>query len=113
VETLSVPRADVGERIAWTDLGAGIARLTLRFGYMEDPDVPRALLCCKANGLDINLYETSYFLSRETVVPSADGCMAPWRERLFAGLSRNAGSAADFLHIPHHSTIELGTRVQI
>jgi KUP system potassium uptake protein len=108
-----VPRVEPAEMVHAERLLEGFWRVRVSYGFADEPDVPQALLQCKSAGLDINLFETSYFLSRETVVASADGCMAPWRERLFATLARNSGSAADFFRIPHHSTIELGTRVQI
>ncbi|HEX7812404.1 MAG TPA: potassium transporter Kup [Burkholderiales bacterium] len=108
-----VPRVEPKDMMQVERLAEGFWRVRVNYGFADEPDVPQALLHCKPAGLEINLFETSYFLSRETVVASSDGCMAPWRERLFATLSRNAGSAADFFRIPHHSTIELGTRVQI
>jgi KUP system potassium uptake protein len=101
------------EAVEVRQIAEGFWRVRVHYGFGDDPDVPQALLRCKSHGLEINLFETSYFLSRETVVPATGGCMAPWRERLFATLSRNASGAADFLRIPAHSTIELGTRVQI
>ena len=108
-----VPHIPAEEAVEVRQLAEGFWRVRVNYGFGDDPDVPQALLQCKPHGLEINLFETSYFLSRETVVPAAGGCMAPWREQLFATLSRNAGGAADFLRIPAHSTIELGTRVQI
>ena len=75
---------------------------------------PLALELCRAQGLAVNLFETSYFLSRETIVPTRQGAgMAHWREALFATLSRNAGSVVSFLRLPNNCVIELGTRVQI
>ena len=108
-----VPHIGPADGVQTERLAEGFWRVRVNYGFADEPDVPQALLQCKSAGLNINLFETSYFLSRETVVASANGCMAPWRETLFATLSRNAASAADFLHIPHQSTIELGTRVQI
>ena len=93
-------------------LAPGFWQVRVNYGFRDVPDVPKALALCKAHGLNINLFETSYFLSRETLVPAGGG-MAPWRERLFAMLSRNAGSVVDFFRIPPHNVIELGTRVQI
>jgi KUP system potassium uptake protein len=87
-------------------------RVRVNYGFRDVPDVPQALGSCAAQGLDINLFETSYFLSRETLIAPGNG-MAPWRERLFATLSRNAGSVVDFFRIPVHNVIELGTRIQL
>lgn len=68
---------------------------------------------CQSRGLSLNLFETSYFLSRETIVPTQGAGMARWREQLFALMSRNAGSVAGFFRLPNNCVIELGTRVQI
>jgi KUP system potassium uptake protein len=88
--------------------------VTVNYGFKNTPDVPQALeLCRQQHGLDINLFATSYFLSRETLVPTTGGGMAHWREQLFAAMSRNAGSVVEFFRIPANSVIELGTRIQI
>jgi KUP system potassium uptake protein len=77
--------------------------------------VSRALDLCAGSGLEFNMMETSFFLSRELIVPTKHGVagMATWRDRMFAALSRNAGSVTDFFNIPTNRVIELGTRVQI
>ena len=100
-------------RLDITALDHGFWQITLNFGFMNQPDIPEALGLCVEQGLPIDLFNTSFFLSRETVVPSSGSAMSLWREKLFAALSRNAGRAAEFFHIPHNSVIELGTRVQI
>jgi len=105
-----VPEA---ERVALQALTPGFWRVALCYGFMDQPHVPQALALCAAKGLVIEPFETSYFLSRETVVPTPGAGMANWRERLFAALSRNAGSAAEFFHLPDNAVVELGTRVQI
>jgi KUP system potassium uptake protein len=83
------------------------------YGFKNTPDVPQALELCRDHGLPIDLFQTSYFLSRETVVPTPGAGMARWRESLFALMHRNAGSAAQFFRLPDNCVIELGTRVQI
>jgi KUP system potassium uptake protein len=107
------PWVPESERVALQALAPGFWRVTLHYGFMDEPHVPRALALCAAKGLLIEPFETSYFLSRETVVPTPGAGMANWRERLFAALSRNAGSAAEFFHLPDNAVVELGTRVQI
>lgn len=100
-------------RIKIEELGNSFWRVTLYFGFMEVPDVPRALKNCERYGLTIPHFQTSYFLSRESIV-STPGCgMALWRERLFAAMTRNAGGVVDFFRLPDNAVIELGTRVQI
>ena len=88
-------------------------RVTLHFGFMDTPDVPQALALTAPAGLQLSAFETSYFISRETVVPTPSPDMAFWRERLFATMSRNAGSVVEFFHLPDNAVVELGTRVQL
>ena len=113
VEVLGVPRADAAERIAHSDLGHGFARLTLRFGYLEDPDVPRALRQWPIPGPAFEPMETTYFASRETLVAKPGQGMALWRDKLFLFMSRNATPATEFFHIPGNRLVELGTQVVI
>ncbi|MDQ6638398.1 MAG: KUP/HAK/KT family potassium transporter, partial [Pseudomonadota bacterium] len=108
-----VPAIAPAERATVTPLGAGFWRVQLVYGFMDRPDVPQALALCRAQGLDVNPFEVSYFLSREIVVPSRGTAMARWREVLFVAMSRNAGSVAEFFHLPDNCVIELGTRVQL
>ena len=115
VETLDQPWVPFDERIRVDRLGHGCLRVTVRFGFMNQPDVPKALEIASGLGLlHFEPMETSYFLSRETVVPvRGEGGMALWRERLFAALSKNAGNAADYFKLPTNRVIELGTKVEI
>ncbi|RAP57227.1 potassium transporter Kup [Oleiagrimonas sp. MCCC 1A03011] len=114
VETLDTPTADADERIALHDLGHGMYRLQLRYGFDEDPDVPATLLQCGTVGASFDLMDTTFFLSRETVVSGHHaGGMATWRDRLFAFLSRNAMTATAFFRIPGNRLIELGAHVEI
>ena len=102
------------ERVAVRLLAPGFWRVQVNYGFKDKPDIPRALLLCAAHDLPINLFETSYFLSRETVVPTRRRPgMVLWRERLFAFMARNAANIADFLRLPSNCVIELGTRVRI
>ena len=113
VETLTVPRADDSERVAHTDLGHGFARLTLRYGYMEDPNVPIALKRWSIPGPPFDPMDTTFFASREALTASADQGMALWRDKLFLVMSRNATSATEFFGIPGNRLVELGTQVVI
>ncbi len=101
------------DRLQLRALGNGFWRASLHFGFMDTPDVPLALRGAEAAGLRIPVFETTYFLSRETVVPTPGGGMAAWRERLFAAMSRNAGDVIDYFRLPGNAVVELGTRVQI
>jgi len=107
------PWVGMSERVQVQALGNGFWRAGLHFGFMNSPDVPRALRLIDAQTLPSTPFETSYFLSRETVVPQAGAALARWRERLFAAMSRNASSVAGYFNLPDNAVIELGTRVQI
>ncbi|PXW95475.1 KUP system potassium uptake protein [Sphaerotilus hippei] len=108
-----VPWLRDDERVEIRSLGREFWQVTAAFGFMETPDVPAALVRCREQGLGIPVFETSYFLSRETVVPAPGSGMSHWREVLFAVMSRNAGGVAGFFRLPDNAVIELGTRVQI
>jgi len=96
------------------DLGHGCWRVTMSCGFMDLPDIGRALDRCRAQGLALDEMEVSYFLSREKVVPGERGKgMARWRDRIFAAMARNAGSISDYFNIPANRVVELGTRVEI
>jgi KUP system potassium uptake protein len=105
-----VPEAD---RVKVEPLVPGFWKVTVNYGFKDTPDIPEALGRCNSEGLSINLFETTYFLSRETVIPTKQPGMMLWREGLFAFMARNAGNIADFLRLPNNCVIELGTRVQI
>ncbi|MBP6494507.1 MAG: potassium transporter Kup [Rhodoferax sp.] len=108
-----VPWIAFDERVEIVPLQGSFWRVQVNYGFKNTPDIPKALELCRAQGLAINLFETSYFLSRETVVPTPGSGMAHWREALFAVMSRNAGSVAGFFRLPNNCVVELGTRVQI
>jgi KUP system potassium uptake protein len=108
-----VPWVGEDERIQLEELGNSFWRVTVNFGFMEAPDVPRALKLCERYGLNIPHFQTSYFLSRESIVSTPGGGMAPWRERLFGAMTRNAGGVVEFFRLPDNAVVELGTRVQI
>ncbi|MBV8470071.1 MAG: potassium transporter Kup [Burkholderiaceae bacterium] len=108
-----VPFVTDSERVDLEPLAPDFWRVTLHFGFMDQPDVPKALALCEAKGLHVPPLETSYFLSRETVVPKAGAGMAHWRERLFSTMTQNAGGVAEFFCLPDNAVVELGSRVQL
>jgi KUP system potassium uptake protein len=116
VAVKDVPTVAPEERVAVQALDHECYRLTLAFGFMDRPDVWHALSdLAPSKGLAFDLMQTSFFLSRETVIPvaGAESGMALWRERIFATMARNAGSAVEYFNIPTNRVIELGTQVQI
>ena len=108
-----VPWIGFNRRCQVESLGRNCWQVTLHFGFKNDPDVPEALTLLASRGVLLEDMETSYFLSRDTVVPTFGGGMAMWREKLFASMHRNAGAAADFLNLPTNRIVELGTKVEI
>ncbi len=113
VETLDTPTAEPEECFDLTALGAEFYLIVLRFGFAEDPNVPRALGLCQKRDLQFDMMDTTFFLSRETIVAGERAGMALWRDRLFAFLSRNAMPATAFFRIPGNRLVELGTQVEI
>jgi KUP system potassium uptake protein len=113
VETVPSPRADAAEQVVVTDLGRGFFRLGLRYGFMEDPDVPRSLAHAGDHGLPFDIEDTTFFASRETLIASAHKGMPLWRDKLFALMARNTVSATTFFKIPGNRLVELGTQVEI
>jgi KUP system potassium uptake protein len=108
-----VPAVSPEERLEFEALGHDCYRIVLRFGFKEEPDVPRALALCTRHGLALDMMETSFFLSREKIVSTSRTGVRAWREHLFAAMMRNAGSIVDYFNIPANRVIELGTLVEI
>jgi len=108
-----VPWIGFNKRCEIEPLGHECWQVTLHFGFKNDPDVPEALKLLQGRGVVLDDMETSYFLSRDTVIPTFGGGMAMWREKLFASMHRNASAAADFLNLPTNRIVELGTKIEI
>ncbi len=105
------PWVGLAERVRVQALGHDCWQVELSFGFKNEPDVPKALSVLNGHGCQLDPMRTSYFLSRDTVIPSMDGGMAYWREKLFAQLHRNASGAADFLNLPNNAVVELGSKI--
>jgi KUP system potassium uptake protein len=113
VETVDTPIAENDERVEVESLGDEFYRVTLRFGFAEDPDVPNMLETVTVCGMPFDMMDTTFFLSRESIVATDRPGMALWRDKLFAFMSRNAIPATAFFQIPGNRLIELGTQVEI
>ncbi|MCE2914657.1 MAG: potassium transporter Kup [Rubrivivax sp.] len=100
-------------RVELEPLGHDCWQVMLHFGFKNEPDVPEALKLLAGRGIELDEMQTSYFLSRDTVVPTLAGGMPLWREKLFASMHRNAAAAADFLSLPTNRIVELGTKIAI
>ncbi|WP_299761837.1 potassium transporter Kup [Ramlibacter sp.] len=113
VRNHEVPWIGMDKRIEIEPLGHACWQVTLHYGFKNDLDIPRALERIRGHGCDLDNMTTSYFLSRDVVVPTIGNGMAPWREKLFAQMHHNASAAADFLNLPSNSVVELGSKVEI
>ena len=113
VQHHEVPWIGFDKRCQIDPLGHDCWQVTLNFGFKNDPDVPEALQMLRGRGVRLDEMETSYFLSRDIVIPSIGPGMALWREKLFASMHRNAAAAADFLYLPANRVVELGSKIEI
>jgi KUP system potassium uptake protein len=113
VRHLEVPWIGFDKRIVMEPLGHDCWQVVLSFGFKNDPDVPEALKLLEGRGIPLPDMDTSYFLSRDIVMPKLGEGMSLWREKLFAGMHRNATAAADFLNLPTNRVVELGAKIEI
>lgn len=108
-----VPYVEFEDRIEVKDLGDGFYRLILNYGFMQETDVPAALKKVKECGMDFDMMTTSFFLSRQTLLPSEKPKMMIWREKIFAWMLRNAATAMEFFKLPSNRVVELGSQMEI
>jgi len=107
------PLVSLENRLHVKEIGSGFWQVVVHFGFMENPDIPKALTQLMLDDIKLDPFTTSYFVSRETIISGPGGKMAKWRDDLFAVMSRNAGSVVGYFNIPSNSVIELGARVTI
>ncbi len=113
VENQEVPRVPLQDQVLVTALGHDCWQVVVKFGFMDEPDVPKALAQIVEHGCPLDPMSTSYFLSRDIIVPTIGKEMAPWREKIFAQMHRSASAAADFLRLPNNAVVELGSKIEI
>ncbi len=113
VKNHEVPWIGLSKRLEIDSLGHDCWQVVIHYGFKNDPDVPKALEQIKGRGCEMQAMTTSYFLSRDTVVPTLGTGMAQWREKLFAQMHHNASGAADFLNLPNNAVVELGSKIEI
>ncbi len=113
IETADTPRVDAAERVRITPIGKTFSRIILRFGFMESPNVPKALAIARKLGWQFDIMSTSFFLSRRTLRPAVQSGMPRWQDRLFIGLTRVANDATDYFQIPTGRVVEIGTQVTV
>ena len=113
VTTAERPHVPAEERVTVEALGHHLFNVRVQYGFMEDPDVPEALLQARERGLPLDLDDLTYFLGRETIIVTRRKGMALWRERLFVLMSRNAVRATAFFRLPPERVVELGVQVEM
>jgi KUP system potassium uptake protein len=113
VKIANVPYVDAENRCMIEDVGQGFHRVVIKYGFMEEPDVPGALKAITSCGPEFRMIDTSFFLARQTLLPSSRPGMAIWREKLFAWMLNNSESAMEFFRLPTNRVVELGSQVEI
>ncbi len=113
VRNHEVPWIGLEKRLEIESLGHDCWQVIVNYGFKNNPDLPKALQAIKGRGCELEDMTTSYFLSRDTVIPTIGGGMAQWREKLFAQMHHNASGAADFLKLPNNAVVELGSKIEI
>jgi KUP system potassium uptake protein len=113
IETAHTPRVDLSERFRMERISDKFFKVRLRFGYMEQPNVPKALAIARKQGWQFDIMSTSFFVSRRSLKASAQSGMPLWQDHLFIALSRSANDATDYFQIPTGRVVEVGTQVTI
>jgi KUP system potassium uptake protein len=113
IETAQTPRVDPVDRVRMETISDKFATVRLRFGFMESPNVPKALVIARKLGWQFDIMATSFFVSRRSLKPSAQSGMPQWQDHLFIALSRSANDATDYFQIPTGRVVEVGTQVTI
>lgn len=113
VQTEQTPRVKLTKRLTIEPVTASVTRVVMRFGFMETPDIPRALLLGKHMGLDIDPQQASYFLGRRTIISDPNSGLSGWQDNIYIALSRTAATATSFYRIPPNRIVELGTQIAV
>jgi KUP system potassium uptake protein len=113
IVTADTPRVKDEERVTITPVSKHFDKVALRFGYMESPNVPKALAIARKQGLTFDIMSTSFFLSRRALKPAAHSSMTKFQDRLFIGLAKSASDATDYIRIPTGRVVEVGTQVTV
>ena len=113
LHTKDIPIVEDNDRLKIEQISPHFWLISAYYGFKEQPDIPELLTLCEAHNLSFDMMETSFFLSRERLIPRVEGGMAPWRELLFVTMSRNSASATDLFQIPTNRVVELGTQIEL
>ena len=114
MRTADTPRVPDAERLEIETVNADFKKIAVSYGFMESPNLPRALKLCRQRGLKFDIMSTSFFLGRRSLVPAGHaGPMPPWQDKLFIYLMKNTANPTDFFRIPPGRVVELGTQVTV
>ena len=113
VETTDSPRVPEEERVLCEPINDDFKRVTVKYGFMETPNIPKAMAACRKQGLEFEVLSTSFFLGRRTVVANLRSGLGRWQDRLFMLLAKNAANPTDFYQIPPGRVLEMGTQVSV
>jgi KUP system potassium uptake protein len=113
VTTTHTPYVAPDKQVHVDSLGLGVYNVRVQYGFMQDPDVPSALIAARALGVELDVEDLTYFLGRETIIVTRRPGMASWREKLFVVMARNAVRATAFFHLPPERVVELGVQVEM
>ena len=113
IMTADTPRVPTAERVHFEPISDTFARMTVRYGFAESPNLPKALAIARKQGWTFDIMSTSFFLSRRTLRPAANSKLPRWQDRLFISLARSANDATSYFHIPTGRVVEVGTQVTI
>jgi KUP system potassium uptake protein len=113
IESASTPRVDISERVRLEQISPTFSKVVLKFGFMESPNVPKALAIARKLGWQFDIMSTSFFLSRRALKPAAHSGMPRWQDHMFIALSRTANDATDYFQIPSGRVVEVGTQVTV
>jgi len=113
VNAADTPRVALEEKVHIEAIGKTFLRVNLRFGFMEAPNVPKALAIARTLGWQFDIMSTSFFLSRRHLKPAAHSGMPRWQDRLFISMARTASDATDYFHIPTDRVVEIGTQIMV
>jgi KUP system potassium uptake protein len=113
IRSATLPRIPDAERVQIEIIDENFLRITLRFGYMEEPNIPKALVLCRKEGLKFDIMSTSFLLSRRSIRPSAQSGMPLWQDRIFIAMANNASDASGYFHLPTDRVVEIGAQISV
>ncbi|HEY8189472.1 MAG TPA: KUP/HAK/KT family potassium transporter, partial [Micavibrio sp.] len=113
IVTTEMPKVPDNLRLQVEVMSSSITRMVVSFGYMETPDVPKALILARQQGIDIDIGETSFFLGKRSIISDAKRGLPEWQDHIYIAMAKSAASATDFYRIPYNQVVELGTQIAV